>query len=378
MNLPAVRFSIFAISICMFSATASCVIQAQSARSIGTPILSMSPALNGAMLAQLTSTTAGVTIHYTVDGSMPTLASEVYESPFLLASNLTIKAIALDESTPNATPVASAVMTRSPILNVPSGMLVWSDEFKNETGGPMQPNPAIWSYDTGKRGYGNHELETYCAWGSATPPCDPALPNAFIGSDGMLHIVARQPEPGVYTSARLKTAGHFSFQYGRIEFRARVPEAQGLWPAGWLLGNNISRVHWPACGEQDVLERVNAPKNPDWNEGSIHGPGFVGDAGIGTVFHFSNGETASGWHTYGMIWSKGSVAYYVDDPKHPYAVDTTANLAKYPGSVWPFDAGQSNFIILNLAVGGDWPGAPNASTTFPAEMVVDYVRVYTN
>ncbi len=261
MKLRAIRFSVLVSVICMLSATASRVIQAQPASPIGTPVLSMTPALNGAMVAQLTSTTAGVTIHYTVDGSTPTQASEIYETPFLLASNLTIKAIAYDESTPNATPKASAVMTRSPILNVPSGMLVWSEEFSNDSGAAKAPNPALWSYDTGKRGFGNHELETYCAWGSTTAPCDAALPNAFIGADGMLHIVARQPEPGVYTSARLKTAGHFSFQYGRFEMRARVPEAQGLWPAGWLLGNNISRVHWPACGEQDVLERVNAEKS---------------------------------------------------------------------------------------------------------------------
>jgi beta-glucanase (GH16 family) len=375
MNLPAIRISIVVTVFFVLMLSAIFALQDQSTGTIGTPILSMSPALNGAMLAQLASTTPGVKIHYTVDGSAPTLASEIYETPFLLASNLTIKAIAFDEST--ATPIASAVMTRSPILNVPSGMLVWSDEFSNDSGAAKQPNPAIWSYDTGHSGFGNHELETYCAWGSATPPCDPASPNAFVGTDGMLHIVARQTEPGVYTSARLKSAAHFSFQYGRFEVRARVPEAQGFWPAAWLLGNNIDRVHWPACGEQDVLERVNAVKDPDWNESSIHGVGFS-DKNIGTIVNLPKGQAATGWHLYGMIWAKGSVAFYVDDPKHPYQVITTSDLAKYPGSIWPFDAGQSNFILLNLAVGGDWPGAPNASTKFPAEMVVDYVRVYTN
>ena len=235
MNLQAIRVFIFVLIICSLNVTASRVMYAQSTGPIGTPILSMTPALNGAMIAQLTSTSAGVTIHYTVDGSVPTVASQVYETPFLLAGNLTIKAIAFDENGANATHAASAVMTRSPILNVPTGMLVWSDEFKNDSGSPRQPNPAIWSYDTG-HGISNHELETYCEWGSTTPPCDAALPNAFVGADGMLHIVARQPEPGVYTSARLKTAGHFSFQYGRFEMRARVTEAQGLWPAGVVTG----------------------------------------------------------------------------------------------------------------------------------------------
>jgi beta-glucanase (GH16 family) len=119
-------------------------------------------------------------------------------------------------------------------------------------------------------------------------------------------------------------------------------------------------------------------KSPDWNEGSVHGTGFTGNAGLGTVFNFPAGQTAAGWHTYGMIWSPGSVAYYIDDPTQPYVTYTTASLTGLAGAVWPFDAGQSNFIILNLAVGGDWPGSPNATTPFPSQMLVDYVRVYTN
>jgi beta-glucanase (GH16 family) len=182
----------------------------------------------------------------------------------------------------------------------------------------------------------------------------------------------------VYTSARLKSQGLFSFQYGRLEFRAQVPEAQGFWPAAWLLGNNITTVNWPACGEQDVLERVNAPLTPDWNEGSIHGTGFTGGAGLGTKYSFPSGQTAAGWHTYGMIWSPGTVAYYIDDPAHPYATFTTGSLSGLSGAAWPFDVGQSNFILLNLAIGGDWPGLPNGTTPFPSEMVVDYVRIYTN
>jgi beta-glucanase (GH16 family) len=190
--------------------------------------------------------------------------------------------------------------------------------------------------------------------------------------------VAAQPSAGVYTSARLKSEGLFSFQYGRFEVRAQVPEAQGFWPAAWLLGNNIAIVDWPACGEQDVLERTNGAKTPDWNEGSIHGTGFTGSSGLGTVYNFPSGQTASGWHTYGMIWSPGSVAYYIDDPSHPYVTYTPSSLKSLSGAVWPFDAGQSNFILLNLAVGGDWPGSPNAGTPFPSQMLVDYVRVYTN
>jgi beta-glucanase (GH16 family) len=199
-----------------------------------------------------------------------------------------------------------------------------------------------------------------------------------VGIDGYLHIEAQQPSPGVYTSARLKTQGLFSFQYGRFEVRAMVPEAQGFWPAAWLMGNNIANINWPACGEQDVLERIDAAATPDWNSGSIHGTGFTGGTGLGTLYYFPSGETAAQWHTYGMIWSQGSVAYYVDDSAHPYVTYTTGSLSGLSGAVWPFDAGQSNFILLNLAIGGDWPGSPDSSTPFPSEMLVDYVRVYTN
>jgi beta-glucanase (GH16 family) len=324
------------------------------------------------VIASLSSTTAGATIYYTVDGATPTTASQQYQAPFLVASNLTVKAIA------TASGVNSTISSQSFSPNIASGTLVWSDEFANSSGIPGQPDPHIWTYDTGNSGFGNHELEDYCAWGSTTSPCSTANPSAFVGTDGYLHIQAQQPSAGVYTSARMKSQGLFSFQYGRLEFRAEVPEAQGFWPALWLLGNNISTVNWPSCGEQDVLERVNASLTPDWNEGSIHGTGFIGATGLGTKYNFPSGQTAAGWHTYGMIWSPGAVAYYIDDPAHPYATFTTSSLNGLSGAVWPFDSGQSNFLILNLAIGGDWPGPPNGTTPFPSEMLVDYVRIYTN
>jgi len=342
------------------------------------PAISTAAAQNGAVVVSLKTTTPAATIYYTVDGSTPAASSPQYFAPFLVASNLTVKAIATASGV-----TASSVTTQTFAPNIPSGTLVWSDEFSNSTGANAQPNPSIWTYDTGNSGFGNNELEDYCAWGSTASPCNAALPSAYVGTDGYLHIVAQQTTPGVYTSgaftsARLKTQGLFSFQYGRFEVRAQVPEAQGFWPAVWLMGNNIATVDWPACGEQDVLERVNAAKSPDWNEGSVHGTGFTGNTGLGTVFNFPAGQTAAGWHTYGMIWTPGSVAYYVDDPTQPYVTYTKSNLTSLAGAVWPFDAGQSNFIILNLAVGGDWPGSPNATTPFPSQMLVDYVRVYAN
>lgn len=354
------------------SATVSSADVSDGAATVSAPVISSVPAQNGAVVVSV-SGSPGATIYYTVDGSTPTAQSQIYEAPFLVASNITVEAIALQGTRPS-----SGVASQTFAPDIAPGTLVWSDEFANASGSNSAPDPKVWTYDTGNSGFGNHELENYCAWGSNTAPCSTGSPNAYVGSDGNLHIVARQDTPGVYTSARLKSQGLFSVQYGRIEFRARVPEAQGFWPAAWLLGNNIVTVDWPASGEQDVLERVNAAKTPDWNEGSIHGVGFTGDSGLGTVFNLPAGETAAEWHTYGMIWKKGSVAFYVDDPLHPYVTYSTADVSKLPGAAWPFDAGQSNFFILNLAVGGDWPGPPNASTSFPAEMLVDYVRVYTN
>ena len=338
------------------------------------PTLTTVAAQNGAVIVSLTSPDPGATILYTVNGTIPDIYSSqtiTYQAPFLVASNMTVRAVAISPGDADSNDV-SAPFTP----NIPSGTLVWSDEFTNSTGANTQPNPQVWTYDTGNSGFGNHELENYCAWGSTASPCTTANSNVYVGTDGYLHIVARQPSAGVYTSARLKSQGLFSFQYGRIEVRAQMPEAQGFWPAAWLMGNNIATVNWPACGEMDVLERINAVATPDWNEGSIHGTGFTGNK-LGTVFNFPSGQTAAGWHTYGMIWSPGSVAYYVDDPAHPYVTYTTASISGLKGAIWPFDAG-ANFILLNLAVGGDWPGSPNATTPFPSEMLVDYVRVYTN
>src|SRR5258708_2498641 len=340
------------------------------------PTVSTKAAQGGAVIASLASTTPGATVYYTVDGTTPTTASQVYEAPFLVAANLTVKAIATATNYS-----ASTVTSQSFSPSIPSGTLVWSDEFNGNTSANPQPDPTVWTYGTGNSGFGNNELEPYCAWGSNTSPCSTVNPSAFVGFDGYLHIEAQrqQPSPGVYTytSARLKTQGLFSFQYGRIEFRAMVPEAQGFWPANWLMGNNIATVNWPTCGEMDVLERVNAALNPDWNGGSVHGPGFTG-TNLGTKFNFPSGQTAAQWHTYGMIWSPGSVAYYVDNPAAPYATFTLSSLSGLPGASWPFDSGQANFILLNLAIGGNYPRPPHKTTPLPSAMVIYYLRIYTN
>lgn len=337
---------------------------------VATPTITATAALNGAQTIALSDSTSGATIYYTLDGTTPTMNSAQYFAPMLLASSATVKAVATLSGDTDST-VAS--QTFGPA--VASGTLVWSDEFNNTTGANVAPNTAVWTSDTGGGGWGNSELETYCAPGSSTSPCDTANSNAYVGTDGYLHIVARQPSSGVYTSARLKTQGLFSFSYGRVEARMQLPEGQGLWPAFWMLGNNIKTVNWPACGEQDIMEHINAPQ-PDWVAGSLHGT----NANLSLQYPGSTEPSfsAGDWHTYGMIWSPKSIQFYADTPTNIYASFTPSSLAGQSGAVWPFDSGSGAFVILNLAVGGNWPGPPTAATPFPSEILVDYVRVYTN
>lgn len=346
-----------------------------------TPTIATTAAQNGAMIVTLADATAGATIYFTIDGSTPATSSQVYEAPFLVASSLTVKAIA---TAPGDTSSSVATQTFSP--NIASGTLVWSDEFSNSGSALAQPDPNSWTYDTGFQCCGNHEQETYCSWGSSTSPCDPSNPNAYVGTDNYLHIIARNPSSGTYTSGRLKSEGHISFLYGRIEARMKLPESQGMWPAFWLLGNNIVTVNWPACGELDVMEHIDGSNPPpsvggtppgyDWIAGSVHG-GPSGSAEInGTQQYHPSGFSAADWHTYGMKWSKGEVDFYVDDPSTVYATFKSTD-AQWTNHSWPFDQGPQ-FILLNLAVGGDWPGNVNSTTPFPSEMLVDYVRVYAN
>jgi beta-glucanase (GH16 family) len=334
-------------------------------------------AQNGAVIVSLSSATAGATIFYTLDGSAPSTTSQQYQAPILVASNLTVNAIATVSGS-----TASTVTSKSFMPNIASGTLVWSDEFANTGVVNGQPNPATWTYDIGTNCCGNNELETYCAWASTTGPCSPASPNAYLGTDGYLHVVAQQPTPGtaVYTSARLKSQGLFSFQYGRIEARMMLPESQGMWPAFWLLGDNIVTHPWPACGELDVMEHIDGNNTPfggpgtgsapgyDWVQSSVHGTNLNG----GTPYPMP-GSSAAAWHTYGMIWTKGQIRYYVDDLGTVYENFTPTTQT----GTWPFDTGPQ-FILLNLAVGGSWPGSPDSTTVFPSTMLVDYVRIYSN
>ncbi|MGC1783738.1 MAG: glycoside hydrolase family 16 protein [Acidobacteriaceae bacterium] len=271
---------------------------------------------------------------------------------------------------PGSSPRGSVDLTKTPSIAHGSEKLVWSDEFNGQSA-RSAPDPTKWVYDTGYGHWGNRELESYCAYGSSESPCSAGKPNIYVGRDGYLHIVVRRSTESHYTSARIKTEGLASFQYGRMEARIRIPAGQGLWPAFWMLGDSIQSVGWPKCGEFDIMENIG--KEPAVIHGSIHGQGFIGTS-MGLPYTAPGKLPFSqGFHTFGLIWSPGTVQYYVDSPSNVYATFTPSSLPA--GAVWPFDSGNF-FFILNLAIGGDRPGAPNAATHFPAEMLVDYVRVW--
>ncbi len=267
------------------------------------------------------------------------------------------------------------------------GNPVWSDEFNSSAKG-APPDAANWTYDVGGTGWGNHELEIYCASNTKSAPspseCDIQHPNAF--QDGQGHLVIRaskvsaDPAPtGTWTSARLKTLGLKEFQYGRLEACIKLPVGAGLWPAFWMLG---TAGHWPAGGEIDIMENIPATDGsadglgPAKIESTIHGPstGKSGLFSLAQTFTLPGGQRIddTACHVYGAIWSPFMIQIYVDDWRKPFFIRTAADLPKE--GRWIFNA--PFYFLLNLAVGGDWPGPPDSSTLGTAEMVVDYVRVY--
>jgi beta-glucanase (GH16 family) len=234
--------------------------------------------------------------------------------------------------------------------------VVWQDEFDRAAG--TAPDPAKWTYDLGQTGWGNAELQTY------TKSTD----NAFHDGQGHLVIQAIATPGGGYTSARLKTQGLASFTYGRVEGRMKLPSGQGIWPAFWMLGAEIRTAHWPGCGEIDIMENIG--KEPATVHGTIHGPGYSGGNGIGAPYTLQAGRFADGFHVFAVEWQPDQIQFFVDGA--PYKRITPAGLP--PGTAWVFD--RPLFLLLNLAVGGRWPGNPDAGTPFPQRLIVDYVRVY--
>jgi len=234
------------------------------------------------------------------------------------------------------------------------GTTAWSDEFDGAAG--SLPDASKWTYDLGAGGWGNQELQTY------------TNQTENVHLDGQGHLVIHvSSTPSGYTSARLKTQGKFTTQYGRIEARAKLPSGQGLWPAFWMLGANISTVGWPTCGEIDIMENVG--REPSTNHGTLHGPGYSGGNGISSSYVLSGSRRFSDdFHVFAVQWAPQSVTFSVDD-----VVYATVTPAALRGATWVFD--KPFFLILNVAVGGTFPGSPDATTQFPQEMIVDYVRV---
>jgi beta-glucanase (GH16 family) len=234
--------------------------------------------------------------------------------------------------------------------------LIWQDEFEGEAG--ARPDQDNWLAQVGTD-WGNQQLEF------DTDRTD----NAALDGEGHLVITARREsfQGRNYTSARLATRGRFQRQYGRFEARMKLPRGQGMWPAFWLLGTDIDNVGWPNCGEIDVME--NRGQQMRVIRGSLHGPGYSAGANHGRETDVGV-DLGNDFHTYVVEWDPGRVIWKVDD--HVYFTATPADLPA--GKVWVYD--HPFYVILNVAVGGNFVGNPDGSTQFPQQMVVDYVRAY--
>ncbi|GHC79239.1 hydrolase [Nocardiopsis terrae] len=250
---------------------------------------------------------------------------------------------------------ASAEAT-APDASAAAAALVWSDEFDGPPG--AAPDPANWNHETGNHGWGNNELQNYTD----------SRANSALDGNGNLVITARQEADGSYTSARMTTQNKVQPQYGRIEARIQIPRGQGIWPAFWMLGSDFPQTPWPHSGEIDIMENIG--REPHLVHGSLHGPGYSGGNPLtGSYMHPQAWSFADTFHVFSVDWRPGSVTWSVDG--NAYQTYTWQDTG---GNPWVYD--QPFFMILNVAVGGNWPGYPDGSTQFPQEMRVDYVRVY--
>ncbi|GAA3779017.1 glycoside hydrolase family 16 protein [Plantactinospora mayteni] len=248
----------------------------------------------------------------------------------------------------------------SPAVAEP-GALTWSDEFNAPAG--TAPDGSKWKHDIGGGGWGNNEQQYYTN----------STSNAAHDGNGNLVITARRENPAnyqchygycQYTSARLLTADRFTQTYGRFETRMKLPRGQGIWPAFWMLGG----MPWPDQGEIDIMENIG--REPGNVYGTLHGPGYSGGSAVSSRYTLPGGQAfADAFHTFTVDWAPDSITWYVDGIQ--YARKTPADLN---GNRWVFD--HPFFMIMNIAVGGYWPGYPDGSTTFPQQMLVDYVRVW--
>jgi beta-glucanase (GH16 family) len=234
--------------------------------------------------------------------------------------------------------------------------LVWEDDFAGAAGEP--PNPEYWTPEIGGDGWGNNQLEYNTDR------------NARLNGQGQLVITAKAEsmEGNAYTSARIRSKDKVEHGDGRFEADIRIPEGQGLWPAFWLLGTEIDSLSWPACGEVDILEAKG--EDPGVVYATVHGPGYSGAGGIGTSYPLQTGSFADEFYTFAVDIDPDHLTFWVNDTR--VGVVRPGDLPA--GTNWVFN--QSWYMILNLAVGGNFVEAPGDPSVFPAEMTVDAVRIY--
>ncbi len=231
--------------------------------------------------------------------------------------------------------------------------LLWSDEFNGN-----QLDESSWTYEigTGSNGWGNNELQYYRSENTSL-------------DNGYLTIEARNEAFGgnQYTSSRIVTMDKLSFRYGRVDIRAKLPKGQGIWPALWMLGSNFKSVGWPACGEIDIMEMVGGSTGDAKVYGTLHWDNEGSKADFGGSYSLSSGIFNDKFHVFTIIWDANEIKWYVDDVLFHTADITPAALSEFH---------ENQFFIFNVAVGGDWPGSPDASTIFPQQLKVDYIRVF--
>ena len=247
------------------------------------------------------------------------------------------------------------------------GKIVFRDEFNRTVNTPVDSSK--WTAEIGGAGWGNEELQYYTN----------DLENAYHDGAGSLVIKAVKTDLPLsfkcwygqcgYTSARLITKGKFDRRYGRFEARIKIPGGRGMWSAFWMLGSNIDKVGWASCGEIDVMENIG--REPSTVHGTVHGPGYSGANAVGAPFNLPNNRKfADRFHIYAVEWTENKIAFYADGEL--YKTITPKDLPA--GKQWVYD--HPFFMILNLAIGGKWGGAPDETTVFPGTMMIDYVRVY--
>lgn len=231
--------------------------------------------------------------------------------------------------------------------------LVWSDEFDSAS-----INLSNWTHESGGNGWGNNELQFYTN----------REVNSYIdGGKLVIKAIAENYSGRSYTSARLKTQGKRFWKYGKVESRLKLPFGQGIWPAFWMLGENITYTGWPACGEIDIMEMIGGSGRENTVHGTAHWDNSGQHAQYGNDYTLSAGTFSDDFHVFRIEWDQSIIKWYVDNSLYNTISITPSGLSEFH---------QEFFIILNLAVGGNWPGNPNSSTTFPQYLEVDYIRVY--